>query len=169
MSTSVIDYIFRELAITYLGRYDLAHVQPEMLAAASDHKEPEYEFESEEVVGTRLVDDPKQTILPLREPVKLSSKGLSSGSTDNLHPESHHFSGGGNGGNGGSKKHSVSNGAQAAVIGGVALGTSRKGLLDEAKLKGYEGDPCPECQQFTLVRNGACLKCVSCGATSGCS
>ena len=22
---------------------------------------------------------------------------------------------------------------------------------------------------FTLVRNGTCLKCVSCGATSGCS
>ena len=26
MSTSIIDYIFRELAITYLGRHDLAHV-----------------------------------------------------------------------------------------------------------------------------------------------
>ena len=38
-----------------------------------------------------------------------------------------------------------------------------------ARLKGYEGDPCPECGQLTLVRSGACAKCDTCGATSGCS
>lgn len=38
-----------------------------------------------------------------------------------------------------------------------------------ARVKGYEGDPCGECGQFTLVRGGTCLRCVSCGATSGCS
>ena len=42
-------------------------------------------------------------------------------------------------------------------------------LMREAKLKGYEGDPCYECGHFTLVRNGTCMKCVTCGATSGCS
>jgi ribonucleoside-diphosphate reductase alpha chain len=42
-------------------------------------------------------------------------------------------------------------------------------LLKEARLKGYEGDPCGSCEAFTLVRNGTCLKCLSCGATSGCS
>jgi ribonucleoside-diphosphate reductase alpha chain len=39
----------------------------------------------------------------------------------------------------------------------------------EARIKGYEGDPCPECQALTLVRNGSCLKCDSCGTTTGCS
>src|SRR4029077_19540221 len=39
----------------------------------------------------------------------------------------------------------------------------------QAKLKGYEGDPCRECGQFTMVRNGTCLKCDTCGTTSGCS
>ncbi|MEO1137553.1 MAG: vitamin B12-dependent ribonucleotide reductase, partial [Pseudomonadota bacterium] len=39
----------------------------------------------------------------------------------------------------------------------------------EARIKGYEGDACAECGQFTLVRNGACLKCESCGASTGCS
>ena len=29
MTTSIIDYIFRELAISYLSRYDLAHVEAE--------------------------------------------------------------------------------------------------------------------------------------------
>jgi ribonucleoside-diphosphate reductase alpha chain len=41
--------------------------------------------------------------------------------------------------------------------------------IREAKLKGYEGDACGECGNFTLVRNGTCLKCNTCGSTSGCS
>jgi ribonucleoside-diphosphate reductase alpha chain len=39
----------------------------------------------------------------------------------------------------------------------------------EARMKGYEGDACGECGNFTLVRNGTCLKCNTCGGTSGCS
>ena len=42
-------------------------------------------------------------------------------------------------------------------------------LVQEARMKGYEGEACHTCQQFTMVRNGSCLKCASCGATSGCS
>ena len=38
-----------------------------------------------------------------------------------------------------------------------------------ARLKGYEGDACPDCGHMTLVRNGTCLKCVTCGSTTGCS
>ncbi|MCB1049908.1 MAG: vitamin B12-dependent ribonucleotide reductase [Acidobacteria bacterium] len=38
-----------------------------------------------------------------------------------------------------------------------------------ARLKGYEGDPCPECGNLTLLRNGTCLKCDTCGSTTGCS
>src|SRR5207248_9696577 len=38
-----------------------------------------------------------------------------------------------------------------------------------ARLKGYEGDPCSECGQLTLIRSGACCKCDTCGASSGCS
>ena len=41
--------------------------------------------------------------------------------------------------------------------------------VEEASQFGFEGDPCPECGQFTLVSNGSCLKCVSCGSTTGCS
>ena len=39
----------------------------------------------------------------------------------------------------------------------------------EARAKGYEGEACGECGNFTLVRNGTCLKCDTCGGTSGCS
>ena len=45
-------------------------------------------------------------------------------------------------------------------------------LIDErvkAKMQGYEGDPCGDCGNFTLVRNGTCMKCNTCGGTTGCS
>ena len=45
----------------------------------------------------------------------------------------------------------------------------RLNMVREAKTKGYEGDPCGECGNFTLVRNGTCMKCQTCGSTSGCS
>ena len=42
-------------------------------------------------------------------------------------------------------------------------------LRAKARMQGYEGDPCGECGNFTLVRNGTCMKCNTCGGTSGCS
>jgi ribonucleoside-diphosphate reductase alpha chain len=39
----------------------------------------------------------------------------------------------------------------------------------KAKMQGYEGDPCGDCGNYTLVRNGTCMKCNTCGTTSGCS
>ena len=47
--------------------------------------------------------------------------------------------------------------------------TDKTTLMHQARIKGYEGDPCGECGNFTLVRNGTCLKCDTCGGTSGCS
>ena len=41
--------------------------------------------------------------------------------------------------------------------------------IRDAKAQGYEGDACPECSAMTMVRNGTCLKCMTCGGTSGCS
>ncbi|MEM9499940.1 MAG: hypothetical protein AAGA28_18630, partial [Pseudomonadota bacterium] len=38
-----------------------------------------------------------------------------------------------------------------------------------ARMQGYEGEACGECGNYTLVRNGTCMKCNTCGATSGCS
>jgi len=47
--------------------------------------------------------------------------------------------------------------------------TTPGGAREEARLRGYVGESCPDCGNFTLVRNGACLKCETCGATTGCS
>jgi ribonucleoside-diphosphate reductase alpha chain len=46
---------------------------------------------------------------------------------------------------------------------------SRRQQAEIARLQGYEGDPCSACGNFTLVRNGTCLKCDTCGSTTGCS
>jgi ribonucleoside-diphosphate reductase alpha chain len=143
MTTSVIDYIFRELAITYLGRHDLAQVNPEDLRGDALHREPEPEFESEEVVGERLVE-PK----PLPPAFATPRSG-------HLHPLPENGNGHGNG---------HANSGLATV-----LPQTLEDRIKLARLKGYEGDPCSECGQLTLVRSGACCKCDTCGATSGCS
>jgi hypothetical protein len=51
----------------------------------------------------------------------------------------------------------------------AGTGQSASNKRTEARLKGYEGEACPECNNFTLVRNGTCLKCETCGGTTGCS
>ena len=149
MTTSIIDYIFRELAITYLGRHELAHVTPEdlrgdVVGRGEEDDSPE-EFEEEasatEKASKPLTPTPKAFVTPRTEHLKpMPGNGTSHG----------------NGGNGHSKQNS----------GGVATLTES---IRQARMKGYEGDPCSECGQLTLVRSGACCKCDTCGATSGCS
>jgi ribonucleoside-diphosphate reductase alpha chain len=62
---------------------------------------------------------------------------------------------------------------RVAVGGGastaLASGTVSLDQRSKAKMQGYEGDPCGECGNYTLVRNGTCMKCNTCGGTSGCS
>jgi len=137
MSTSTIDYIFRELAISYLDRTDLAQVTPDDLRADSIGKknqqssDNEVEFNSNESLGVSTKTEMGKEISPATSTVSSNGNG---------------------------------NGSMAAQSVGVATSTT---VI--AKLKGYEGDACQECGSLTLVRNGTCLKCMTCGATSGCS
>ena len=159
MTTSIIDYIFRELAITYLGRYDLAQVDEEDLRADAMHRtsaEPEYE--GEEVVAERVYDPGEWK----EEQSLRNSPAFRKPRTGHLKPAVGRPSNG---------SHNDSASRQSSRASGPAL-LVRSALAEEirlARLKGYEGDPCPECGQLTLVRSGACLKCDTCGATSGCS
>ena len=100
MSTSVLDFIFRDVALSYLGRTDLVQVRPDDLIAT----------------GT-------------------NANGAKSGTNGN------------------------GNGVHELVDSDVQV----------ARMKGYEGDPCPVCGNFTLVRGGTCLRCETCGSTTGCS
>ncbi|TAM65346.1 MAG: adenosylcobalamin-dependent ribonucleoside-diphosphate reductase [Microbacteriaceae bacterium] len=140
MASSIIDYIFRELAVSYLGRYELAHVQPDLAHDATDTSEPAFIEEHDAGVRYRPVTVP--TI------------------TEHLHPVSPHLCNG-------KSQHDTT---QAAITErqspAVTLVAGRE--RDEAIAKGYTGDPCPECQQLTLVRTGTCTSCSSCAYAGGC-
>ncbi|MEM4408915.1 MAG: hypothetical protein QXI19_09255, partial [Candidatus Caldarchaeum sp.] len=140
MATSVIDYIFRELAVTYLARQDFMQVSAEDLRSDSigRPKEEAPEFLEEEVVN----DHHTEPTVPGQSVEDHESAGF------RLPP----------------LREKPLEQKVPSVLGSLANEQIRK-----ARLQGYEGDPCPECGQFTMVRNGTCLKCVSCGATSGCS
>jgi ribonucleoside-diphosphate reductase alpha chain len=151
MCTSIIDYIFRELAITYLGRNDLAQVQEEDLRMDSMNRDGQ---RSDGLANEEA--DPESGASVAMTTGRLPGRALDTGN--------------GNWGPGvGTPGGSPAKGAQATPEAMTRKPTMAHLHREVARLKGYEGDPCPECKQFTLVRNGTCLKCETCGATSGCS
>ena len=119
MTTSVIDYIFRELAVTYLGREDLAHVAPEDILKRK--LRPSEEDDLQDKVA-------KQTPKKKAEPV-----------------------------------------TQTPAKGKAQAQDEAESDYDRAKQLGYTGDSCPECGSMTMIRNGTCQKCITCGSTTGCS
>ena len=143
MSTSIIDYIFRELAVTYLDRYDLAQVKEEDLRMDSvkkDDQDPECSDEE-------------------ADPQMLASSSINTEMFPSRRGIQPRHGGNGHGNGNGSVTHKVELKRETLTMTAVQI----------ARQKGYEGDPCSECKQFTMVRNGTCLKCETCGATSGCS
>ena len=139
LSTSLIDFIFRELSISYLGRYDLAHVEADQLM-----KSPVSKPESHAPFAAHTVEALQGTPLPFGEE---SASGA-------LPKASEH------------QPVLVTAAGPASSEGPRA---TKMNAIVAAKEKGYTGDPCPECGHLTLVRNGACMKCQTCGATTGCS
>ncbi|MGL6075541.1 MAG: LAGLIDADG family homing endonuclease [Fimbriiglobus sp.] len=160
MSTSIIDYIFRELAITYLNRHDLAHVIPEDLRGDAIHDDVEdIPFVGEELVSTREVDaSAPRSIAPPR------SKRAKAGPGDTIITP---IAKPAKPGNAVVEKPAPTPVNRIAAVTAGQLTLSDK--IKMAKQRGYEGDPCPVCQSLTLVRSGACAKCDTCGETSGCS
>ncbi len=186
-ATSIIDYVFRELAVSYLERFDLAHVDPS--------------GEGFDALGKGVAEGKPSP------DARYVSKGLTRSRTDRLKV----MQGGGDRGadHGGMSAPSPlagegrgegsSNVTALAPRGEISGSTALKAapeprlspaqaleqapLTDarahakavaaerraEAKAKGYEGEACGTCGNFTLVRNGTCLKCDTCGSTTGCS
>ncbi len=172
-ATSILDYVFRELAVSYLERFDLAHVDPS-------------EAGGFDALG-KGVEEGKPT--PATNYV---SKGLTRSRTDRLSVvRGTTASPGGN-----ITALAAVGGARAEAAGTTALKAEPEAKLSpaeqlelrvdtqdvrahakaaasekraEARAKGYEGEACGECGNFTLVRNGTCMKCDTCGSTTGCS
>ncbi|MGH1454719.1 MAG: vitamin B12-dependent ribonucleotide reductase [Paracoccaceae bacterium] len=165
-ATSILDYIFRELAVSYLDRTDLAHVKPEG-ASFDDLGRGEEEGvsnvkEISETAASRSLEVLKQIsstgYLRKRLPQDLVvlQGGMATGTDpvatlQTLVPET---------------------AAAVATVTSTTAISSGSLSLDarvKAKMQGYEGEACGECGNYTLVRNGTCMKCNTCGGTSGCS
>jgi ribonucleoside-diphosphate reductase alpha chain len=194
-ATSILDYVFRELAVSYLERFDLAHVDPTETGFDALGKG---EAEGKSSPAARLV-----------------SKGLTRSRTDRLQVVQGVATAGASGvpsplaassspsslmGEGGARSAPGAGSKVTALhhetAGATALRSEPEARLSpaeqlehrvdtqdarahakaaasekraEARAKGYEGEACGECGNFTLVRNGTCMKCDTCGSTTGCS
>src|SRR3954452_21944471 len=167
MATSILDYIFRELAISYLDRNDLAHVEPADLmpdtlgkgaAAESNLRETEPVTEPDRAAMAAMMQRVASNGFVRNKLTVLQGGGkrvwgARSEAWAQAEPDMPLFSG------------------ALAVAASVEVTASdpRLAQIQEARMKVYEGDSCEECGNFTLVRNGTCLKCDTCGGTSGCS
>ena len=155
MATSITDYIFRELAISYLGRTDLAHVDihdfmPDSLGqTGSVLKEDKREANMHRVASNGYI----------RKNIYVLSQGLEA-SSETTQAVSEAVS---------VAVNMSANEATSESAAPAPSASNRTAKLREAKMKGFEGDSCKECGNFTLVRNGTCMKCNTCGSTSGCS
>ena len=139
-ATSILDYIFRELGISYLDRTDLAHVK---IAPRFDDLSSANE--------TREAGDGAD---PAAKVDALIKNAASAGYVR--------------------KRISTDEGMQQAAPDPQASGEHATVVQSvdaraTARFKGYEGDPCGACGNYTLVRSGTCMHCVTCGSTSGCS
>jgi ribonucleoside-diphosphate reductase alpha chain len=151
-ATSILDYIFRELAISYLGRNDLAHIDP------SD-------------IGPDVLGKGEDQSRPPSAPTgttKFVSRGFVRSKADKLMLVQ----------GGGPQPATALKGdlekEVEAELGGLEWTTpaERAAVAEkrsQARMQGFTGEACAECGNFTLVRNGTCLKCDTCGATTGCS
>ena len=155
-ATSILDYIFRELAISYLDRTDLAHVQPEgesfdTLGRGAEEGVSNVQQAKEDNLA--MIKQVSSTgYLRKRLPQELMV--LQGGQTNLFQGDTQTAE------------------APSAAVATAVRETAAMPQLDDrakAKMQGYEGDACGDCGNYTLVRNGTCMKCNTCGATSGCS
>jgi ribonucleoside-diphosphate reductase alpha chain len=163
MSTSILDYVFRELAVSYLGRTDLAHVQPDDLRhdTLGAKEAPAKVKVEEEIIKVASNGYIRSNLYVLKGGQNRSST-MEMQATGTDGPVMHVTS----------DTHThVEMDVPVTALGGGGPSKMERVAQERslARMKGYEGDSCPECGNFTLVRNGTCLKCDSCGGTTGCS
>ena len=161
-ATSILDYVFRELAISYLGRTELGHVDPSEIGpdvlgrGQAEGKAPDEGAPppARQVVSTGFVRGKQDRFMLIQGGAGYATAGATA-----LAPG-----------------YDTASEARVGVLDlpfspplAAAAGPSVADKRVEARMKGYEGEACPECANFTLVRNGTCLKCDTCGGTTGCS
>jgi len=180
-ATSILDYVFRELAVSYLDRSDLGHVDPKEFAfdamggGADEGKAPALPASAVVSPGYTRNAQMGNLYLVRGGAAAVARAGKQAGSAEAVAAPAVREQT--------VKAEVMAAGAlmragnaeamSAIAVGAVSSGggSSSGGMsrVVEARMKGYEGEACGECGNFTMVRNGTCLKCDTCGGTSGCS
>ncbi|WP_108883504.1 vitamin B12-dependent ribonucleotide reductase [Anderseniella sp. Alg231-50] len=188
-ATSILDYVFRELAVSYLSRNDLAHVEPadirfDAMGKGEDEGKPGAAPCPPGGMPAMAVASSGYTRQKLSDNVFMMPNSLTSAAITNPVAASQSRI----------EAAYVADGAAALDVAvEMAVEASLQPAIEteesvapldidsdgqvkteaerrvEARMKGYEGDSCGECGNFTLLRNGTCMKCDTCGSTSGCS
>ncbi|MBI1261563.1 MAG: vitamin B12-dependent ribonucleotide reductase [Rhizobiales bacterium] len=166
-ATSILDYVFRELAVSYLGRSDLGHVDPaeighDVMGDGNDEgKRPAESIPATSFVSPGFTRNTQMGNLYL---VRGGAGAAAAARQVHAHEEASDLVAT-------RAMLDASEIAEEMVV--TATTTTRETTsftrVAEARMKGYEGEACSECGNFTMVRNGTCLKCDTCGGTSGCS
>ncbi len=166
-ATSILDYVFRELAVSYLGRSDLAHVEPSEMGfdalGKGEGTDNGPRVPASRVLSSGFVRRPNlassnvvvmSSSQPMPAPVQaLQIRAEAQGALALADAPV--------------QTTQVRHEMAVAVETTSVISTNDRRV--EARMKGYEGESCSECGNFTMVRNGTCLKCDTCGSTSGCS
>ena len=167
-ANSILDYIFRELGISYLGWDDLAHVDPNSgagdqlgLGAAERHTGAEGSDEQLTLPGyskgfNRDGGTGDDNIVPFSVPKPTETPKADNDDPLALELDDEILD----------VDIELTDIQKSGTSGSIATPPS---AAQNARFQGYTGDPCPECGHFTLIRNGTCQKCDSCGTTTGCS
>ncbi len=182
-ATSILDYVFRELAVSYMSRFDLAHVDPSesnfdaMGKGVGEGKSPEApsnkylskgltRSRTDNLVVMRGSSDPSTEARATSNVTTMAAHSAAARNSDTvegavaLKQEAQHDLSP-------TEKLEALQWSKAGAAAQVAPTKAERRA--EAKAKGYEGEMCSECGNFTLVRNGTCMKCDTCGSTTGCS
>lgn len=174
-ANSILDYLFRELGISYLGWDDLAHVDttsssPDSLGKGENEKarlEQHDELvpyskgflrgvDADNIVQFHRSSSDIEDIEDMDE-AETSPQSLESGESTEVLDEVEML---------GRSEVTVANQSGTAS---TPPQTANSISAQAARFKGYTGDACPTCGHFTLIRNGTCQKCDTCGSTTGCS
>ena len=150
-SMSILDYIFRELAIEYLDRTELAHAIPSSFNSDNEKSS---------------ANNPQQITHNQTGLTELNKEDAVGSLVNQLVD---------------AKELQSSHNTVTAVAGGTNIVKMREYVAPSSSMTNtntlnvatqkaaYSGDVCVDCGNYTLVRSGTCMYCASCGATTGCS
>ncbi len=167
-STSVIDYVFRVIAMEYLGRYDLVQVPPTAAPATADRDTVEGGSLPKSGVEEKRAAKDRMAVSPAARVTEASPSAASASLGDEASGnEPVRSSRNGNGRASGGRASGRASGGHASGR-GSATRTATSAVTEQLTLVSKDAPFCDMCGHLT-VRNGSCYKCVNCGQSMGCS